>query len=93
LLELGGAMRKVVWLLGLVLGVFLIVRAVAEPFAIDFNDPTTYQNDWGGPSLAGVLAVHIGPGLLALILIITAIVRRRARRNGEPLHPSRPHHG
>jgi hypothetical protein len=69
-------MRKLLWLLGLVLGLFLIVRAVVEPFAIDFGDPATYRNDWGGPSLAGVLAVHMGPGLLALVLMIVAIVRR-----------------
>ena len=73
-------MRKLLWVLGLVLGVFLIWRAIVEPFTIDFGDPATYQNDWGGPSLAGVLAVHMGPGLLALALIIAVIVRRRARR-------------
>jgi hypothetical protein len=72
-------MRKVFWVLGAVLGVFLIGRAIAEPFTIDFGDPATYRNDWGGPSLAGVLAVHVGPGLLALILLIVVIVRRRAQ--------------
>jgi hypothetical protein len=72
-------MRKVFWVLGAVLGVFLVGRAIAELFTIDFGDPATYRNDWGGPSLAGVLAVHMGPGLLALILLIVVIVRRRAR--------------
>jgi hypothetical protein len=77
---LNGRVRKVFWVLGAVLGVFLIGRAIAEPFTIDLGDPATYRNDWGGPSLAGVLAVHMGPGLLALILLIVMIVRRRARR-------------
>ena len=74
---LNGGMRKPLWVLALVLGVFLIWRAIVEPFTIDFGDPATYRNDWGGPSLPGVLAVHMGPGLLALILMIVAIIRRR----------------
>jgi hypothetical protein len=85
-------MRKVLWSVGLVLGLYLVVRAIAEPFVIDAGDPATYRNDWGGPSLAGVLAVHCGPGLVAAALIITALVRRRRRvhagrplaRGGEP---------
>ena len=40
---------------GLGLGLFFVVRAVAEPFVIDVSDPATYRNDWGGPSLLGVL--------------------------------------
>lgn len=44
------AMRKAVMAAGLILGLFFIVRAVAEPFVIDLSDPATYRNDWGGPS-------------------------------------------
>lgn len=73
-------MRKAAWLVGLVLGLYLVVRAIAEPFVIDFGDPATYRNDWGGPSLAGVLAVHCGPGLVAAVLMVTAMVRRRRSR-------------
>jgi hypothetical protein len=73
-------MRRVLWFLVIALGLFLIARAVAELFTIDISDPSTYRNDWGGPSLAGVLAVHMGPGLLALILMIALLVRRRTRR-------------
>jgi hypothetical protein len=58
---------------------YLIARAVAEPFVIDMTNPAAYRNDWGGPSLAGVLAVHCGPGLLAGIAIGAALIRRRAR--------------
>ena len=43
-------------------GLYLVVRAMAEPFTIDMTDPATYQDDWGGPSLLGVLAIHCGPG-------------------------------
>lgn len=55
-------MKKIVIGVGLLLGLYLVVRAVAEPFVIDMTDPATYRSDWGGPSLAGVLLVHCGPG-------------------------------
>ncbi len=70
-------MRKVLAYLGLLLGGFLIARAIMEPFAIDMSDPSSYADDWGGPSLAGVLAVHCGPGIVAAILIAFWLVRRR----------------
>lgn len=76
-------MRKIVSVLGLVLGLYLIVRAIVEPFVIDFHDPATYRNDWGGPSVAGVLTVHCGLGLVAAVLIVAAFVRRRR----SPRHP------
>jgi hypothetical protein len=41
-------MRKAATFLGLALGVYLIVRAAAEPFVIDMSNPATYRNDWGG---------------------------------------------
>ena len=69
-------MRKVLAALGIVVAAFLITRAVIEPFAIDMSDPATYRNDWGGPSLAGVLAVHCGPGILAAAIVIRLFVRR-----------------
>jgi hypothetical protein len=73
-------MRRVLWVLGLVLGGYLIVRAIVEIFVIDYGDPTSYRDDWGGPSLAGVLAVHSGPGVLAAALIVWAFVRARRGR-------------
>jgi len=73
--------KKVVLAVGVVLGLYLIGRAVAEPFLIDMTDPATYQNDWGGPSLAGVLTVHMGPGVVAAALMVWGIMRRR-RANG-----------
>ena len=66
-------MKKVLVVLGTVLGLYLIARALVEPFVIDFSDPATYRNDWGGPSLAGVLLVHCGPGVLSAVLIGRAV--------------------
>ncbi len=66
-------MKKALVVLGSVLGVYLIARALAEPFVIDLTDPASYRNDWGGPSLAGVLLVHCGPGVLSAVLIGRAV--------------------
>lgn len=72
-------------IIGVIIGVFLIVRAVVEPFAIDLTDPSTYRTDWGGPSLVGVLLVHCGPGVLAAVAIAIVVRNRvRATRSGAP---------
>ena len=73
-------MRKVAWGVGIVLGLFFLVRAIAELVVIDFSDPATYRDDWGGPSLVGVLLVHCGPGLVAAALAAVVFVRRSRRR-------------
>ena len=73
-------MRKVAWGIGIVLGLFFLVRAIAELVVIDFSDPATYRDDWGGPSLVGVLLVHCGPGLLVVGLGAVYLVRRSKRR-------------
>jgi hypothetical protein len=83
-------MRKAASVLGLVLGLFLIVRAVAEPFVIDMSDPATYRNDWGGPSLLGVLLVHCGPGVIAAIVITMVLIRRRSARRAQREQPGQP---
>jgi hypothetical protein len=44
-------MRKAATFVGLALCLYLIVRAVAEPFVIDMSDPAAYRNDWGGTKL------------------------------------------
>jgi hypothetical protein len=77
-------------LVGLALGLFFIVRAVAEPFVIDMSDPATYRNDWGGPSLLGVLLVHCGPGVLAAIAIAMALIRRRSSGRPQTEQRGRP---
>jgi hypothetical protein len=73
-------MRKVAWGIGIVLGLFFLIRAIAELVVIDFSDPATYRDDWGGPSLVGVLLVHCGPGLVAAGLAAVVFVRRSRRR-------------
>lgn len=67
-------------MVGIVFGLYLIVRAVAEPFVIDMTDPATYRQDWGGPSLAGVLLVHCGPGVVSAVLLGLAVRSWRRRR-------------
>jgi len=71
-------MRNAAVVVGLALGLYLVVRAIAEPFVIDMSDPATYRNDWGGPSLLGVVLVHCGPGVVAAIAIAMAMIRRRS---------------
>lgn len=71
--------KKLLIVVGHVLGVYLFVRAIAEPFVISMSDPSTYHLDWGGPSLAGVLAVHCGPGLLYAAGVAWWLVGRRNR--------------
>ncbi|MBF9135041.1 hypothetical protein I0C86_39890 [Plantactinospora sp. S1510] len=73
-------MKKALGAVGILFGLYLIVRALLEPFVIDMTDPATYQQDWGGPSLAGVLLVHCGPGVAAAVLIGLALRRWRRRR-------------
>ena len=67
-------------IVGVVVGLYLVVRAIAEPFLIDMSDPATYRDDWGGPSLFGVLLVHCGLGLVAGALLLTSYLRRRSAR-------------
>ncbi|HJP96550.1 MAG TPA: hypothetical protein VJ843_04220 [Candidatus Saccharimonadales bacterium] len=55
---------------GYILGVYLIGRALVEPFIMDYGNPASYKDSWGGPTLVGVLAVHMLPGVIALVLII-----------------------
>lgn len=66
--------------LGLVVLLFFIGRAIAELFVVDFSDPASYERDWGGPSLVGVLAVHMVPGLLAAVVLVVVLWRRSRRR-------------
>jgi hypothetical protein len=69
------------------IGTFFVVRAAAEPFAISLTDPATYRDDWGGPSLIGVLAVHTLPGVVALALMMITVARARRRSRGTTAQP------
>ena len=77
-------MRRIVIALGVIVGIFFIVRAVVELLTIDYSDPSSYADDWGGPSLAGVLLIHCGLGLIAAVWISFFLWRRRSSRSGAP---------
>jgi hypothetical protein len=59
---------------------YLVGRGIAEFWVVDYASPASYQNSWGGPSLAGVFAVHTGPGLVIVIVLAVWRYRRRQRR-------------
>jgi hypothetical protein len=66
---------------GGVLAAFLVGRGAAEFFIVHYGDPASYRNAWGGPSLAGVFAVHSGPAVAILLGAGGYVVRwHRARR-------------
>ena len=77
-------MRRIVIALGVVVGIFFIVRAVVELLTIDYSDPSSYADDWGGPSLAGVLLVHCGLGLIAAVWIGVFLWRQGSSRSSAP---------
>lgn len=72
-------MRTILLIVGWIVGLYLIGRAIVELVVIDYGDPASYATDWGGPSLAGVLAVHSGPGLIAAVLLMASLRWRRGR--------------
>jgi hypothetical protein len=65
---------------GYIVGAYFVVRAVVVLATIDYGDASSYRDDWGGPSLLGVLAVHCLPGMIALVAMIWGL--RRLRRAG-----------
>lgn len=66
---------------GGLLAAYEVARGIVEFFLIHYSQPESYRDDWGGPSLAGVLAVHSGPGLAILIFAGVYLHHwRRARR-------------
>jgi hypothetical protein len=62
-----------------VVALYLVGRGVAEFFTVNYSDPASYANDWGGPSLAGVFAVHTGPAVAIVAGSGIWVWRRRAR--------------
>lgn len=69
-------MKRALVILGYVIGAYLVLRAAAELVLIDYGDAPSYRDDWGGPTLAGVLAVHVLPGLAAALLMVRSWRRR-----------------
>jgi hypothetical protein len=64
--------------LAYLVGTYFVVRAIVELVTIDYGDASSYEDDWGGPTLIGVLAVHCLPGVIALGLMLLGV--RRLRR-------------
>jgi hypothetical protein len=73
------ALRFLGWVVLLLVGLFLVARAVVEVVSVDPGQPATYRDDWGGPTYAGVLLVHAGPGLLVLGVTALLLWRWRGR--------------
>jgi hypothetical protein len=67
---------------GGVLAAFLVGRGAAEFFIVHYGDPASYRNAWGGPSLAGVFAVHSGPAVAILLGAGGYLIRRHRARRG-----------
>ena len=76
------ALRWTGLILGGIVALFLVGRGVAEFFGLRYSDPASYRNDWGGPSLPGVLAVHSGPALVIVTGTAVLIWRRYHERHG-----------
>jgi hypothetical protein len=74
-------LKAIPLLLGGVLALFLIGRAIAEFWVVDYSNPASYQNAWGGPSLVGVFIVHSGPGLAILIGGAIYLFKRLKKRS------------
>jgi hypothetical protein len=69
---------KLAAVVGYIVGTYLVVRAVVEIVTMTNGDATSYRDDWGGPSLLGVFAVHCLPGVIALLAMIWGL--RHLRR-------------
>ncbi|CAL9407690.1 hypothetical protein SUDANB58_01578 [Streptomyces sp. enrichment culture] len=80
-------LRVAAMLVGGLLAVYLVARGIAEFFILDYSDPESYAQDWGGPHLLGVLAVHSGPGLLVLGAAAAYLLRRRAHQRAAVQQP------
>jgi len=74
-------MRRALLILGAVVAAFLIVRAIVEVLTLHYSDPSSYEHDWGGPSVIGVLAVHTLPGVIAAVVVVIVIRRSRGGSN------------
>ena len=74
-------MRQTLLILGAVVAAFLIVRAIVEVLTLHYSDPSSYEHDWGGPSVIGVLAVHTLPGVIAAVVVVIVIRRSRGGTN------------
>jgi len=56
----------------LLFATYAVIRGAVELATVHWGDPASYRDDWGGPSLLGVLVVHTGPGVAGVVLLIFA---------------------
>jgi hypothetical protein len=61
-------MKAIAIVFAYLVGAFFVVRAIVELVTIDYGDASSYEDDWGGPTLVGVLVVHCLPGVIAATL-------------------------
>jgi hypothetical protein len=71
--------KRALLILGAIVAAFLIVRAIVEVLTLHYSDLSSYEHDWGGPSVIGVLLVHCLPRVIAAIAVILVIRRSRAK--------------
>jgi len=74
------APRAIGLAIGGLVAVYLVARGIAEFWVVDYANPASYRHSWGGPSLAGVFAVHSGPGLAIVVAAAVWLHRRQARK-------------
>ena len=86
--------RSACYALGGIVALYLVGRAVAEFFTVDYSNPASYRDSWGGPSLVGVFLVHAGPGAAIVIALVGYLFRwwprsrRTPKAEGTALSPS-----
>lgn len=72
-------MKRALLIFGAIVTAFLIVRAIVEVLTLHYTDHSSYQHDWGGPSVIGVLLVHCLPGVIAAVAVIMMLRKSRAK--------------
>lgn len=77
--------RSVGYGLGGIVALYLVGRPVAEFFTVDYSNPASYRDSWGGPSLVGVFLVHAGPGAAIVVAVVGYLFRwwPRSRRTNK----------
>lgn len=63
------------YVLGGIVALYLVGRAVAEFFTVDYSNPASYRDSWGGPSLVGVFLVHAGTGAAIAFAVVGHLLR------------------
>lgn len=72
----GLVVRSMAYGLGGIIALSLVARAIAEFFIVDYSNPASYRDAWGGPSLVGVFLVHAGPRAAIVVAAARYLFRR-----------------